>query len=97
MPGFRFCQDRNCSQSSNATHRGNERLFFEGDLQSLCADHHNSHTQQVERNGFIREIGIDGWPVDVANHPVYVAERKQRKAEEDEDDEDDEGDEGDRR
>jgi 5-methylcytosine-specific restriction enzyme A len=57
-------------------HKGNERLFFEGELNSLCENHHNSSVAQIERHGFIREIGIDGWPVDIANHPVYVAERK---------------------
>lgn len=32
-------------------HRGDERLFFEGDLTSLCEQCHNSEAQGLERRG----------------------------------------------
>lgn len=49
-------------------HKGNERLFFEGDLASLCAHHHNSKKQSEERK---TELGVgcdmSGWP----NNPAH--------------------------
>jgi len=45
-------------------HRGNRELFFKGELQSLCATCHSSSKQLEEREGFSRDIGEDGWPVD---------------------------------
>src|SRR5262245_337072 len=50
-------------------HRGDPYLFWNGKLQSLCSDCHNSTKQQIEARGYSREIGIDGWPVD-PNHPA---------------------------
>ena len=50
-------------------HRGNKKLFFEGELDSLCAHHHNSKKQSEERK---TELGVgcynDGWPKN-PNHP----------------------------
>jgi 5-methylcytosine-specific restriction endonuclease McrA len=51
-------------------HRGDQRLMWEGPLQSLCAAHHNSTKQRMEKSGFATDIGIDGYPTD-PNHPVY--------------------------
>jgi hypothetical protein len=51
------------------THRGDEALFFGGPFESLCVDCHNSDAQSEERNGYSRQIGADGWPLD-ANHPA---------------------------
>ena len=51
-------------------HKGNERLFWEGELQSLCATHHSASKQQAEKHGFYNDIGPDGWPLD-PRHPVY--------------------------
>lgn len=59
--------------------RGDEQAFFFGELQSLCAPHHDSSAQQLENRGYIRDIGVDGYPVDTANHPFYAADRKQKK------------------
>ena len=51
-------------------HKGNERKFWFGKLQSLCSTCHGSIKQQIEVSGFSKEIGNDGWPVD-RKHPVY--------------------------
>ncbi len=51
-------------------HRGNEYAFWNGEVQSLCAYHHNSHKKQDEFLGYSKDIGLDGWPVD-KQHPVY--------------------------
>jgi len=61
--------------------RGSEQLFWDSkNLQSLCLSHHNSSKQQIEKGdkGYVRDIGADGWAVDV-NHPVNVAERRMQK------------------
>lgn len=49
-------------------HRGNPDLFWSGELQSLCASHHNGLKQAQERRGYSIEIGSDGWPID-PRHP----------------------------
>lgn len=45
-------------------HRGNEELFWDGELQSLCKPHHDSD-KQIEENGGVApiRIGEDGWPI----------------------------------
>ena len=49
-------------------HHGDPQLFWFGQLQSLCRDHHNNSKQQLENKGYVNDIGTDGFPVDV-NHP----------------------------
>jgi 5-methylcytosine-specific restriction protein A len=51
-------------------HRGDRRLFDEGELQSLCRHCHASPKQSDEVRGYSREVGEDGWPIDPC-HPVY--------------------------
>jgi 5-methylcytosine-specific restriction enzyme A len=51
-------------------HRGNERLFWDGELQALCRRCHSGTKQQLETKGFSKEIGVDGFPVD-RNHPFW--------------------------
>jgi 5-methylcytosine-specific restriction enzyme A len=51
-------------------HRGDRNKFEFGKLQSLCAECHNADKRQLERGGFSRRIGVDGWPTDPA-HPCY--------------------------
>ena len=51
-------------------HNGDWTKFRLGALQSLCATCHNSRKRLVVDNGFDKEIGVDGWPVD-RRHPVY--------------------------
>lgn len=49
-------------------HRGDERLFFEGELQSLCDEEpwrcHSRVKQREERLGFSPAVGSDGFPID---------------------------------
>lgn len=56
-------------------HRGDERLFFDGRLQSLCDARpwrcHSSGKQSEERRGYSAEVGLDGWPVD-GRHPANL-------------------------
>jgi hypothetical protein len=52
-------------------HRGDEALFFEGDLQSLCKDCHDSVKQRDENRGYSTACGVDGWPLD-PNHPMWT-------------------------
>lgn len=48
-------------------HRGNEKLFFHGELQSLCATCHNSYKQRFEKSGKVLGFDENGNPVD-PNH-----------------------------
>jgi 5-methylcytosine-specific restriction enzyme A len=46
-------------------HRGDERLHWdESNIQGLCAHCHSSTTQQSEKIGFSKEVGIDGTYLD---------------------------------
>lgn len=47
-------------------HKGDPALFWDmGNLQALCAPHHNGVKQREERLGKrILPRGIDGWPID---------------------------------
>lgn len=46
-------------------HHGDERLMWDqSNWQSLCASHHNSAKQRMERSGRVtRAIDPDGWPI----------------------------------
>lgn len=48
-------------------HKGNEILFFEGELDTLCEHHHNSVKQSFERTGKLKGFDDDGLPLD-PNH-----------------------------
>lgn len=50
-------------------HRGDQWQFFNGKLQTLCPDHHDSQKQAEERRGFVCDAGDDGWPID-PKHPA---------------------------
>lgn len=49
-------------------HKGNEELFFNGKLQSLCKLHHDSTKQRMEARKI--EIGgdVSGQPIDKNSH-----------------------------
>jgi hypothetical protein len=49
-------------------HHGEAYAFWYGPLQSLCFDHHNATKAEIERRGFVLDIGADGFPSDPA-HP----------------------------
>jgi 5-methylcytosine-specific restriction endonuclease McrA len=53
-------------------HRGDSKLFWFGELQSLCWSHHSKSKQQMETIGYSKEIGSDGFPLD-PNHPFNKA------------------------
>ena len=46
-------------------HRGDQDLFWTGELQSLCFTHHNGDKQALEKSGRPKRqrIGPDGWPL----------------------------------
>lgn len=43
--------------------------FWAGPFQSLCTTCHSSGKQYLEKRGFSRDVGEDGWPVD-KKHPA---------------------------
>lgn len=49
-------------------HKGDEHLFWHGELQSLCAACHSSAKQLIESRGFLPDVAADGFPTD-PNHP----------------------------
>jgi len=49
-------------------HLGDAYKFWNGELQTLCPDHHDKAKQVEEHRGYSTETGADGWPVDVS-HP----------------------------
>ncbi|QPC43501.1 HNH endonuclease [Kaustia mangrovi] len=43
-------------------HKGDERLFWHGELQSLCKRCHDSEKQREERGLRRKGCDVDGWP-----------------------------------
>ena len=56
-------------------HKGNQHMFWYGELQSLCRSHHNASKRQIENVGFTDDIGTDGYPVDPL-HPFNQQTQK---------------------
>jgi 5-methylcytosine-specific restriction protein A len=52
--------------------------FLLAPLQSLCKACHDGAKQRLERLGYSPDIGPDGWPLDVENHPTHVRTRSRR-------------------
>lgn len=50
-------------------HKGDEAEFFQGELQSLCAPHHDRAKQRETHAGYSATAGDDGWPTD-PRHPA---------------------------
>jgi 5-methylcytosine-specific restriction enzyme A len=48
-------------------HRGDDELFWNGQLQSLCASCHSREKQREEVRGYTDRLDDDGWPVDPRN------------------------------
>jgi hypothetical protein len=72
-PTCRYCrqQGRLCAATVAdhvIPHRGDETLFWEGELQSLCAPCHNGAKQQLETTGRLRGSAVDGMPLDPGHH-----------------------------
>ena len=51
-------------------HHNDPNSFILGALQSLCSACHSGRKQSIERLGYDRTVGLDGWPID-PRHPVY--------------------------
>lgn len=49
-------------------HRGDEYLFWHGELQSLCAACHSRHKQRQEKSGVLKGNNADGFPLDINHH-----------------------------
>lgn len=49
-------------------HRGDDELFWDGDLQSLCVSCHSRHKQRYEKSGRMAGARLDGTPVDKGHH-----------------------------
>jgi 5-methylcytosine-specific restriction enzyme A len=49
-------------------HRGDEQLFWFGELQSLCSPCHNRVKYHIEKLGFELGCDVDGMPID-PKHP----------------------------
>lgn len=47
-------------------HKGDSKLFWDtkNNWQSLCKLHHDSTKQKIENGKAIKQIGIDGWPIE---------------------------------
>ncbi len=72
-PLCRFCKDEGRTTAAEVAdhvipHRGDERLFFEGELQSLCKRCHDSTKARIERGGSMPGCDEDGLPLD-PSHP----------------------------
>jgi hypothetical protein len=52
-----------------APHKEDPYSFWYGELQSLCHTCHSGPKQIKEHCGFMRDIGIDGYPID-PDHPA---------------------------
>ena len=55
-------------------HGNDPNKFWLGRLQSLCARCHDSRkkiAENVERRGYDKTVGSDGWPLD-PRHPCYT-------------------------
>ena len=45
-------------------HHDDPELFFNGELQSLCAPCHNSRKKMIEKHGYSQACDEDGLPLD---------------------------------
>jgi 5-methylcytosine-specific restriction enzyme A len=56
-------------------YRGDPLKFWTGQLQSLCVTCHVQRKASVEKRGYDKTIGDDGFPVDQEKHPFWKASR----------------------
>lgn len=73
-PLCRFCEQMGRTTAANVAdhvvpHRGDEYLFYYGELQSLCEPCHAITKQRLETFGYDSIAGADGYPID-PNHPA---------------------------
>jgi 5-methylcytosine-specific restriction protein A len=72
-PTCRMCEATGRLVSANVAdhvipHKGDEVLFWHGELQSLCQPCHDAGKARQERGGWDSACDLDGWPID-PNHP----------------------------
>lgn len=68
-PFCRICAERNVATPATVAdhvipHDGDWNMFWLGELQSLCAAHHNGSKKEIEFRGYCSDVGMDGWPLD---------------------------------
>jgi 5-methylcytosine-specific restriction endonuclease McrA len=56
-------------------HRGNDALFWNGALQTLCDTHHSASKQREEVHGYSSKMDENGFPTDPL-HPFNQQTRK---------------------
>lgn len=67
-PLCRMCKERGVITPARIAdhivpHKGNEDLFWNGELQPLCKPCHDSDKQRIESGGKAKvTTGLDGWP-----------------------------------
>lgn len=72
-PLCRMCRELGYTRAATVAdhivpHRGNEQLFFYGELMSLCKLHHDSTKQRMEKSGRAPGCKADGTPLDAGHH-----------------------------
>lgn len=68
-PLCRMCLARGITRAATVAdhinpHRGDDALFWDGELQSLCKHCHDKRKQLEEIHGHTLELDVDGWPSD---------------------------------
>jgi hypothetical protein len=74
-PLCRFCGAPATVCDHIVPHHGDVNAFWLNATQSLCATCHGRLKRQLEKYGYSKEIGVDGYPIDGA-HPCYAREGK---------------------
>lgn len=74
FPLCQWCEARGLTQAAEVVdhiipHRGDIDLFLYGDVQSLCAQCHDSGKQRQETGGYDSACDLDGYPID-PGHPA---------------------------
>jgi hypothetical protein len=73
-PLCRLCAERGqitpATVADHITPWSNWNDFVLGELQSLCKPCHDGPKQQIDKHGYSRDIGPDGYPTD-RHHPCY--------------------------
>lgn len=69
-----FCLARELTRAATVAdhvtpHRGDDDLFWNGPLQSLCKRCHDKRKQLEEIHGHTFELDLSGWPLD-PRHPA---------------------------
>jgi 5-methylcytosine-specific restriction enzyme A len=75
-PVCALCESRNIITPATVVdhlvpHKGDKHAFMYGPVQSLCVECHNNTKRGIERRGYDRRVGLDGWPTD-DRHPAYA-------------------------